>query len=120
MTTYANDDATLFVDAAQWNCIGALATAEQARDEAFAAIDAKDYTDETARIVKAIVAVSWERAEFSANEVRPRLGEVYTPRIGRAFALAQQLGFIEFTGYVTSTDVGTHAKRIGSYRRCGS
>lgn len=91
--------------------------AERAKADAFAAIDAKDYADETTRIVKAIVAVSWERGEFSANDCRQRFGDVHPPRIGRAFALAQQLGFIEFVGYVKSTDVGTHAKRIGLYRR---
>lgn len=107
MTTYAARDTDLFgTDAA-----------EQAKAEAFALLDAADYKAETDDILRWIVTASWEHEEFSANTLRPHLADVHPPRIGRAFALAQQLGFIEFVGYVKSTDVGTHGKPVGLYRR---
>jgi hypothetical protein len=110
MTLYAPHDTDLF----------GTDEAERAKAEAFALLDAADYKAETDDILRWIVTYAWERAEFSANDLRPHLADVHPPRIGRAFALAQQLGFIEFCGFVKSTDVGTHAKRIGLYRRCAS
>jgi hypothetical protein len=107
VTTYAPADSDLF----------AVAAAEADRDRAYARLDATDYADETKAILRAIVAVASERGEFSANDVRDRLAGARKPRIGRCFALAQELGLVEFVRLTKSTDRGTHGKRIGVYRR---
>ncbi len=97
------------------------AEAERQRDRAYALLDASDYHDETTRVLRAIVETGIRKPfGFSANDTRASLVSVASPRIGRCFALAQQLRLIEFVGYVKSTDKGTHAKRIGEYRWTGT
>ena len=92
--------------------------AEAERDRAYAALDATDYRDETKQILRAIVTTSLQRDTFSANDTREHLpADVHSPRIGRAFALAQDMGLVTFAGLVKSTDKGTHGKRINLYRR---
>lgn len=97
------------------------APAELAKREAFARLDATDWKEETREIVRVIVETAHRLPLFSANDVRPLLpAATSTPRIGRAFALARESGFIEWVRDVRSTDVGTHAKRIGEYRLAGA
>ncbi len=110
MSGYATTDTDLFASA------GVL-EAERQRDRAYALLDASDYADETTRVLRTIVEAGIRKPfGFSANDTRGSLAGVASPRIGRCFALAQQLRLIEFVGYVKSTDKGTHAKRIGEYR----
>lgn len=95
----------------------AVSVAMAERHRAFAALDATDYADETKAILRAIIATGHQREFFSANHVRPLLpDDVHRPRIGRAFALAQELGLIRFVAFEKSTDKGTHGKPVGVYR----
>lgn len=106
--TYAPNDESL------------LAAIDHRLAATFAALDAKDYREETKAILRAIAEVGADRGgePFSANDVRPYLpAEIEnTHRIGRAFLLACDLGWIEFVGRVRSTDKGTHGKRINVWR----
>lgn len=95
-----------------------VAGAESERDRAFALLDVSDYKSETKDILRVIVTVAHELDTFSANDCRSRMPALAsTARIGRAFALAQELGLIRFVALVKSTDRGTHGKRINVYRR---
>ncbi|WP_017612096.1 hypothetical protein [Nocardiopsis salina] len=54
---------------------------------------------------------------FSANDIRAHLPEgIKTAAIGARFAHARRRGVIEATGYITSTDPGTHAHPVRTWR----
>lgn len=110
MTTYADADVSMFeLQVGQAEC-------EKRRSFQF--LDEADWNDETKDVLRVIVTVSHERTTFSANDCRGRMPALAsTARIGRAFALAQDAGLIEFVELVKSTDKGTHGKRINVYRR---
>ena len=56
-------------------------------------------------------------AEFSANDLRPHIpAGVRTAAIGARFAHARRRGVITATGYTTSTDPGTHAHPVRTWR----
>lgn len=108
MSAYADTDLDLFAS---------IAEAETERDRAFARLDAADYRDETKDVLAAILDAACRLSEFSANDCRAAMPDgVNTNRIGRAFALAQEAGWIEFVRLTKSSDVGTHGKRINVYR----
>lgn len=87
----------------------------------YAALDATDWHDQTRQIVAAIAQVGAECGEFSANHVRPRLpDDINTARIGRAFALCIDRGWLVFLRYERSLDRPTHGKRIGVYLWVGA
>lgn len=66
-----------------------------ARDAAFAQLDAADWKQETKDIVAVILLVASECSTFSSNDVRHLLPEdVNSHRVGRAFAAAQDRGWI--------------------------
>ena len=85
-----------------------------ARDAAFLALDAADWKDETKVIVKAILRTAAEHTTFSANDVT--LPEDVNPhRIGRAFHLAQERGWIRAVDLVRSRKASTRGHHIFRY-----
>lgn len=88
-------------------------------DAAFAARDqgierAENAGDQWDRscIDKAIAETAKSGQPFSANDVRPLLGEVRRSLIGARFSAAQKRGDIRHCGYVRSTDPATHAHPV--------
>lgn len=56
-------------------------------------------------------------ATFSANDLRAHLPHgVRTAAVGARFAHARRRGVIEAIGYITSTDPGTHAHPVRTWR----
>jgi len=89
------------------------------RAQIFDAMDASDWSDETSRIVLAIMATAANRETFTANHVRAHLGEVADRhRIGRAFVLCAERGWIKPTGrFVRSDARTTRGARVAEWRQ---
>lgn len=88
-----------------------------ARDLAFTQLDVADWKAETKVIVAAILQVAGERDTFSANHVRPLLPEDVNPhRVGRAFHLAQERGWIRAVDSVRSSAPSTRGHHVHLYR----
>lgn len=87
-----------------------------ARDAAFAALDAADWKQETKDIVGVILAVAAKSDTFSANDVRHTLPEDVNPhRVGRAFKLAQDRGWIRAVNLVRSDAPSTRGHHVFRY-----
>jgi len=84
-----------------------------ARDEALAQVEVDADAQDRLVIDQAIRAVANYGHPFSANDVRPLLPLVRTSLVGARFMAASKAGLIRRTGWVTSTDPGTHARPIG-------
>ena len=73
--------------------------------------------DDLAAIDLLIARAAATGSVFSANDVRPHLPEgVRTAAIGARFAHARRRGVIHPVGYTTSTDPGTHAHPVRTWR----
>jgi hypothetical protein len=91
-------------------------TGEQARDVVLDAV-ANAHLGALGRALDVIAAWAQKGRPFNANSCRDDMAAaaVPTPVIGRAFADARRRGLIRHTGYVTSTDPGTHARPISQW-----
>ena len=92
--------------------------AEADKAQAFANLDATDDRDELTQILEVIARFAATGRNFTANEVRPQLPKgVNTYRIGRAFAEAIRLGWLDVLGFdEKSNKRNTHGKRINRYK----
>lgn len=82
-----------------------MTTAEEAAEDDLAAID----------LLIARAAATGN--EFSANDLRAHIPPgTNTAAIGARFAHARRRGVIQATGYTTSTDPGTHAHPVRTWR----
>jgi len=87
-----------------------------ARDAAFADLDAADWKQETKDIVAAILETAAAKPTFSANDCRHLLPEDVNPhRVGRAFSLAQERGWIRVINLVRSNAASTRGHHIYRY-----
>ncbi|MCU1591672.1 MAG: hypothetical protein JWP11_2928 [Frankiales bacterium] len=82
------------------------------RDQALALVeDAGDAWDR-AVIDQGIAALNARGVPWSANDLRPLLPEVRAALVGARFLAAAKRGEMVRSGWVTSTDPGTHARPI--------
>jgi hypothetical protein len=98
--------------------VDAIAAAVVARDAGMAQAEEADRSGwNTSLIDTAIRAFADTGRDFSANDVRVVLpDDVPGPLMGARFSAAQTLGQIRFRGYVRSSKVSTHSKRIAMWR----
>lgn len=71
-------------------------------------------TDDAAKVDAAIRHLAATGREFSSNEARGLHG-VSGPVVGARFTAARKAGLIRATGFVTSTDPGTHAHPVRTW-----
>ena len=93
-----------------------MSAGDHAKRQAFTNLDATDHDDELGQILAVIARFAATGAEFSANEVRPHLPKVEkTGRIGRAYSLAIEQGWLEVRTTVKSSKRNTHSKPVYVY-----
>jgi hypothetical protein len=73
------------------------------------------HPEERARVDAAIRALASSGRVFSANDAR-ELHKVAGPVVGAAFNAAAKSGLIVRVGYVRSTEPGTHAHPVATWR----
>jgi hypothetical protein len=79
------------------------------------AIAAAAHPDERAAVDAAIRQLAARGRPFSSNDARP-LHNVTGPVVGAAFSAAAKAGLIVRVGYEPSTDPGTHAHPVATWR----
>lgn len=107
------------VDTGQVTIEEAIATAQADRDQALDAVDASATDGARAAADRIIDEAAATGEPFSANDLRHRfdLAQVPTPLRGARIRHAlKDRKVIEPLGEVTSSDRGTHGKRIALYR----
>lgn len=86
------------------------------RDQALAQVEeAGDQWDRSV-IDQGIAALNARGLPWSANDLRPRLPAVRSALIGARFLAATKRGEMTRTGWVTSTDPGTHARPVALWQ----
>jgi hypothetical protein len=73
------------------------------------------HPDDRAAVDAAIAQLAASGQPFSANDARP-LHNVTGPVVGAAFQAAAKSGLIVRVGYEASTDPGTHAHPVATWR----
>ncbi|HEX6518113.1 MAG TPA: hypothetical protein VF049_21320 [Nocardioidaceae bacterium] len=96
----------------------AVAAARADRDAAMAAAEAADITGWDKHVIdQAITAFANTGRPFSANDIRPLLGDVRSSLMGSRFMAASVRGQIRRVGRVTSLKKNTHCKDIDMWVR---
>lgn len=87
-----------------------------ARDEALRSVTEASDDQDIAVVDQAILNLAATGGRFSANDVRPLLPELRSKNlIGARFNALRMRRLIVKVGEVTSTDRGTHGKRVALY-----
>lgn len=73
------------------------------------------HPDEHSAVMAAIKSLAASGRVFSSNDARPLHG-VSGPIVGAAFTAARKAGLIEAVGFTTSTEPGTHAHPVRTWR----
>jgi len=94
---------------------GCLTTAQREQAAGMARATAA-HPDERAKVDAAIRSLAATREEFSANRVRELTGGIRGGVVGAAFREASRAGLIRKVGSEPSTDPGTHAHPITTWR----
>lgn len=79
------------------------------------AVATSAHPDEHSAVMSAIKSLAATGREFSSNDARPLHG-VSGPIVGAAFTAARKAGLIEAVGFTTSTEPGTHAHPVRTWR----
>jgi hypothetical protein len=110
-------DPETFLPVKRCGCAEIVQTARQARDAALSTVGWSK--PQQMRAAYRIIEEAAETQQYvSANTVRERmeLAQIDGPVRGAAFRKAVDEGLLEAEGEVTSSDVGTHGKRVQQYR----